>query len=192
MEKYSIKGYKTHEDCQYGHSDYLTLKTTPHKEHALNGMLTYRSCRYFQLMVVNENTKSIQYAYREGNLYSFVDSCALIDLCKQLTDKISKVALRLAGVEGNFHRFELCEDMGMVDLKIGGGKGLKVFSNILENKEFVSLLSEDLEGLIKAVTRLACKPVKKVCWCTAYDFNKCYFTDDKLEKGSVDLYFDWF
>lgn len=190
-EKYYLKCYRTYVDEQYGHSDFLESREYESLELAEKRLkVLYEPRRHYQIMVVDSKTNMSVVVIRSREMYRFLYKSVLTELIKQLLEKIVKKAGDLEVSIPSWCRCEIFENKGSIYFKMENNVG--VYKLNLCDRKVIGTFEEDLDDLIKAVNRLVGKPVKRISWDTWYDFSRCYYTDSEDEKGSVDLYFDFF
>lgn len=194
MAKYYLKCYRTHEDEQYDHSDFLEPKEYSSLESAEKRLKSlYDGRRYYQVMITDEKGCS-KVVIRDNRLYYFEDASDLTKLVIGLFDNIIlKIKKLKPNTVSSYCDCELIEDMGFIDLKISSGKVSFVLHDIFGNSELYNALGEDVCNVIKAVNRLSSKPVKKVVLNSWYTRGRSdyYCSPSRLERGSVDMHFDF-
>ena len=190
--KYYLKCYRTHEDEQYGHSDFITpskFASIAIAEKRLRDL--YDSRRYYQAMVFDGVKNRTELVMRGNNVYYFLYKSVLTELIRQLTERLLDNVRKVQKLKKGSYRCTLVDNNGSIDLEIEGTSSYLTVKDMVSGK-WKGLFDDNLDDLIKAMDRLVGKPIKKFEWSTWYDFSRCYYVASSEERGSVDLYFDFF
>lgn len=188
---YIVKGYRTHENEQYGRSEEL-FKSDSLQACTLFAKNHITRTRDYQVNVYNDKTKKLVYSNRCGVEYKFVsrDASTFEELTK-ISNRLLH-ALKLAElVESEYTRLCLYEENGVIIIKN------EMLNKVVVDDVFGGYCSNRIayyvERLVMLFDSIFPKGVKKYTFILeSGDLSYYYFTDSKEERGSLEVYLDWF
>lgn len=186
---YIINGYRTHEDEQVGRSEKLGIDDE--LGNAIKFVRNYiRQTKDYQVNISDGSKKVLLYSNRCGDEYYFRDdSQKTFGYMKRHVDMLANILVAEGYIKNKWDRLTLFENNGKVYLK-------ETYGDIIIADVFGDSCKDSIvyyvECLIRLLNTLYPSGVKSFTF--VYDSNVRYYyhTNSKEERGSVDVYFDYF